>query len=1093
MIGDHVRVGAFISPNDPFWVLVRDAVYRQLHNLGAHTEPFEFAGSPAAIAALDPDILVEEILARQLKALICDSLPDGAMWPLLHSGLRLVHLSESTVRHPLLCSPTGLYTAAQIAAHFIAQRLAGRGRTVVISGMADEEQGGDSAVSRLQGYRDTMQAYPEITTYHIPTLWRYDQAYAGIQTPLAEFGAPVDAVFGMSDSLALAARDVGRQQGVINDHTVIVGLNGDPLALAAIAEGSMMATVETSAERLGYDAAMLAYQAALGQALPAHYTYETRLITAENVADVALKKLVAIADIPTQLVGFNQRQERNRLLQLETSVAINRRVGALLDRKQLLEEITDLIRTNYHYDDVQLFSWLEEAQELCLEVGELPSGKRRLSVDEDGVLGAALRQNEVQYIPDYYRSHRLAPDPERPHMRARVVLPIRLGEHVLGLLDLHSRQPKMELRWEVIGLQTLAGQLGIAMRNAELYAEAVEAQKAAEQADQLKTRLLANVSHELRAPLNVILGYSQTALNTPSPYGAELPAALLQDLRHIYHSGVHLNRIINDLLDLSRAEIGALDLYPEAIESLPFLEEVFYSMARSAETPQTVVWDLHLPQRLPLIQADVVRLRQILLNLLSNAAKFTQAGHIALGAAVEPPYLHLWIADTGIGIPAERQEQVFEPFFTVDRSARRREGIGLGLTVTRHLVALHGGLMSLESSPERGSTFHVYLPLPTLEGGLTCPQPVTTGAPSALVVLTAGERAPEELCALAHRQGLKLVLLRPEDDPEVLLHEIQPAALAWDMRSASANDWSLIRRLRSHTSLSQLPFMLFGQDAGDAGPDTGDPEPGITNVLLKPLAGRLLTDVLDGLCAKTTGTILIVDDDPRARALYRRSVRDALPDFTVREAENGVQAMALLREQTPCLIILDLMMPEVDGFAVLAHIRATPATRKVPVVVVSGKVLTFEDVQRLNHARVIVQSKGILTAEEIVASLRQSLEDDAALSPPTSAVVKYTLAYLHQNYAQDLTRNELADAVGVSESYLSQIFHQEMGISLWEFLNRLRIQHAQALLRASDETITAIARQVGFNDSAYFSRVFRKLAGCSPSAYRQTPVIPPKA
>ncbi len=1083
MIGDHVRVGAFISPNDPFWVLVRDAVYRQLHNLGAHTEPFEFAGSPAAIAALDPDILVEEILARQLKALICNSLPDGAMRPLLHSGLRLVYLSESTVRHPLLCSPTGLYTAAQIAAHFIAQRLAGRGRTVVISGMADEEQGGDSAVSRLQGYCDTMQAYPEITTYHIPTLWRYDQAYAGIQTPLAEFGAPVDAVFGMSDSLALAARDVGRQQGIINDRTVIVGLNGDPLALAAIAEGSMMATVETSAERLGYDAAMLAYQSALGQALPAHYMYETRLITAENVADVALKKLVAIADIPTQLVGFNQRRERNRLLQLETSVAINRRVGALLDRKQLLEEITDIIRTNYHYDDVQLFSWLGEAQELCLEVGELPSGKRRLRVDEDGLLGAALRQNEALYIPDTHRSHRFAPDPERSYMRARVVLPVRLGEQVLGVLDLHSRQPKMELRWEVIGLQLLAEQLGIAMRNAELYANAVQAQAAAERADQLKTRLIANVSHELRAPLNVILGYSQTALNTPNPYGVELPEALLQDFRYIYHSGVHLSRIINDLLDLSRAEIGALDLYVEAIEPRLFLEEIFYSIARSVETPQAVVWNLCLPQRLPLIQADAVRLRQILLNLLSNAAKFTQVGHITLGAAVEPPYIHLWVSDTGIGIPVERQEQVFEPFVTVDRSTRRREGIGLGLTVTRHLVALHGGLMSLESTPERGSTFHVYLPLPTLGTGIACPQPLTTGAPPGLVVLTSGTRAPDELCTLAHRQDWKLALLHPEDDLEALLHKIRPVALAWDMRSATANDWPLIHRLRSHSYLSQLSFMLFGQDDGDTGPGVG-----ITNVLLKPLSGRLLADVLDGLCAEVAGTILIVDDDAHARALYRRIIDEALPGFVVREAENGAQALALLEAQTPCLIILDLMMPEVDGFTVLAHIRATPATQKTPVVVVSGKVLTFDDVQRLNHARVVVQSKGILTTEEIVASLRHSLDDDAGLSPPTSVVVKYALAYLHRNYAQDMTRKELAAAVGVSESYLSQIFHQEMGVSLWEFLNRLRIQQARTLLRTGDETVTEIALRVGFNDSAYFSRVFRRLTGCSPSTYRAAPI-----
>ena len=327
-------------------------------------------------------------------------------------------------------------------------------------------------------------------------------------------------------------------------------------------------------------------------------------------------------------------------------------------------------------------------------------------------LGAALGRMELQIS---FRT--LLARMPHPTTRARVILPIRLGNSLLGLLDLHACQPAQHTRQELIGLQVLAEQLGIAIRNAELYAQALQARATAEKADQLKTRLLANVSHELRTPLNIILGYSQSALANPNPYDIELPPALQHDMGQIYNSGEHLLRLINDLLDLSRAEIDELSLVLETIAPRSFLEDVFHSFAGSAATEQ-VNWLLQLPERLPLIQADPVRLRQILLNLLANARKFTRSGHILLGAAVEPPRLHIWIEDTGVGIPASQKEQVFEPFVTVERMGRRSDGIGLGLAVTRRLVALHRGSITLESQVGQGSgsTFHIYLPLPSLSG-----------------------------------------------------------------------------------------------------------------------------------------------------------------------------------------------------------------------------------------------------------------------------------------------------------------------------------------------------------------------------------------
>ena len=184
------------------------------------------------------------------------------------------------------------------------------------------------------------------------------------------------------------------------------------------------------------------------------------------------------------------------------------------------------------------------------------------------------------------------------------------------------------------------------------------------------------------------------------------------------------------------------------------------------------------------------------------------------------------------------------------------------------------------------------------------------------------------------------------------------------------------------------------------------------------------------------------------------------------------------------------MMPEVDGFAVLEHMRARPAIRRVPVVVMSGRTLSFEDVRRLDHMYVTFQSKDLLSDDETAAAFHRALAGADALPPQTSLVVKHTIAYLQQNYHHAISRQELAAAVGVSKDYLSHIFRQELGLSPWEYLTRYRIQQAKALLRRTHESVTAIALQVGFDDLSYFNRVFRKHVGCSPSVYRERPAEP---
>lgn len=1074
-----LRIGSQIGLYDPFWVQVREAVYQKAKQFNVILVPIEIAEQPATLTSEEQGALVDELLAEDLDALICWNLPDNMIHRLLDFGLPAIYLSESQINHPLFVSPRGLDQAARIVGEYFAEKMNQRGKVLCVGGLMGIE--GEDGSSRLAGIKETLKKYSNFSFFHIPSPWRYDQALPQIEAAMRELDKPLDAIFGLSDSLALAARDAGRALGLVNDKTIIAGINGDPLALAAIADGSMSATVETSALDFGSQVVELACQAARRETLPAYFSYMPHLITAENVAEVALQKLIAIANIPSRLVGVNRQLEQNRLTQLETSAAINQRVGSLLDRQELSQEIANLIRINYDYDKVQLFLWFEQEQLLVLDEPASPSrGRVSIHLHESGLLAEALLRNETIFIPDTRYSNRFPPDPRLTGIYSRVILPIRLGEKILGLLDLHSQNPKVHHRQELIGLQSLADQLGIAMRNAELYSNAIQAQAIAEKADHLKTRLLANVSHELRAPLNTILGYSHAALKVPNPYQVDLPQAVLQDFRHIYHSGEHLIRLINDLLDLSRAEIDALDLFPETFAAHPFLEDVFHNMANNTDISKNVEWKLNLPERLPMIFADPVRLRQILINLLHNAQKFTPNGVITLGAEVEPPHIHLWVKDTGSGIPIEQQELIFEPFISVDPPGRRSNGIGLGLSITRRLVALHDGSMTLESQPAQGSTFHVYIPLPNLSGKLV--KIASRGNHPVLILISSRKQIPEALVELGQRRKLIIRRLQPGDNLDAILTEVQPMGLAWDLTDASPNDWTLIERLRSHPQLCQLPFILYSQDE-DESPNLAA---GITDVLLKPINGKTLTDMLETMRPRgASGPLMIVDDDPQARQLYQRLAADALPGCPIMTAENGAAALAILESETPSLVILDLTMPEVDGFTVLEQMRISPRTRQVPVLVMSGKMLSIEDVRRLDYGHVIFHSKELLSTEEAMASLQRAFSGKQTLLQPTSILVKHALAYLHQNFANALTLQEIANAVGISKSYLSEIFRQELGFSAWDCLTRLRIQKAKELLHATDESITSIAAQTGFEDSAYFSRVFRKYMGMSPQKYRQ--------
>ena len=766
-------------------------------------------------------------------------------------------------------------------------------------------------------------------------------------------------------------------------------------------------------------------------------------------------------------------------------------VGEMAHRRQLYQRLETMEQTNRLNRIVQTMVTTYEvetiikllAQELpglgiqsCFlslydEKGEMPAwsrlilaflGEQRLPLDKGGMR---------------FPTRQLVPDGMLPEGRITAfdVEALYFQEEQIGfvLFEIGPRDGDV--------YTTLRGHLSSALKSAELVQVALEAEAKAIKSDQLKTHLLANVSHELRTPLNIILGLSQTALSEPDVYGDPLPELLKRDLGYIYESGEHLIRLINDLLDTSRAEIGELDLCFEPVSARTLLADVYETFKKiSANKQKNVELLLEVPEHLPILHADPVRLRQILMNLLSNAFKFTRQGKIILGAEVQLPHIHFWVSDTGLGITPELQGRIFEPFFKIDPPGQRREGIGLGLSITRRLVALHGGSISLDSLPDRGSTFHVYLPLPGLDYA-SARKVDLEGEQPILLWLSSHKEASPALQSICQKEDLKPFWLGNVDDIGRGLQHGKPVALAWDLENTRPGDWSIVQKLRSFSQYCQLPLLIIHENIG--GMLSGGSR--LTNVLLKPAGKEMLQHVLNLLPqAAQRGEIWIIDDDPHALKYYQELISASLSEFMVRGIRGGREAINLLEAETPDLVLLDLVMPDIDGFQVLEQLRGNVKTSSIPVIIITGKILSYGDVKRLDAPKVMLQTKGVLSDLESVSEIQRVLAASGSLPQPTSMLVKQASAFIQQNYSRSFSLEELSNEIGVSKSYLSRIFKTDTGISLWDYLNRYRIQKAKELLLLTDKNITAIAGEVGYEDVGYFGRVFREIAGCSPRAFR---------
>ena len=502
----------------------------------------------------------------------------------------------------------------------------------------------------------------------------------------------------------------------------------------------------------------------------------------------------------------------------------------------------------------------------------------------------------------------------------------------------------------------------------------------AEDANRAKSTFIANMSHELRTPLSAIIGYAEMVTEEIED-GAE-PTSLARDVGMIEGNARHLLGLINDVLDLSKVEAGRMEAYVEAFDVAAMVGEVAATVTSLMERKHNRL-EVRLADGLGAMRSDVTRVRQVLLNLLSNAAKFTENGAVTLAVERAPgpdgaDWLAFAVSDTGIGMTEEQLAKLFRRFQQADASTTRQfGGTGLGLALTKAFAALLGGDVGVQSSPGQGSTFTVRLPA-TLQHADTAPASLpaeTAPAPGKVVVLVVDDdRAQLDLMSrFLAREGFTPRTALDGPTGLALARDLRPRAILLDVTMPGMDGWSVLSALKSDAQLADIPVVMvtFLNERALAS------SLGAADYVLKPVDWDRLRGVMERF-REAEGDVLVVDDDPDARHRTRQELERN--GWVVVEAENGLEALDLVAHAIPRLILLDLNMPVMDGFDFLRALRERPGCDAVPVVVLTAMDLTAEDRRRLRGANQVL-NKGDISMRELAERLRRLGSPETARAP----------------------------------------------------------------------------------------------------------------
>jgi two-component system, NtrC family, sensor kinase len=583
------------------------------------------------------------------------------------------------------------------------------------------------------------------------------------------------------------------------------------------------------------------------------------------------------------------------------------------------------------------------------------------------VTGRTLLEGKIVHIPDvkadpdytYVEAQRLG------NFRTALGVPMLREGVPVGVLALTRSQVRPFTDKQIELVSTFADQAAIAIENVRLFEEIQDKSRQLEEASKHKSQFLASMSHELRTPLNAVIGVTEMLLEDARDFKRDDE---VEPLDRVLRAARHLLALINDILDLSKIEAGRMELHLETFPLAPVIEDVAKTIEpMAAKNANRIVIDC--PADLGTMHADQTRFRQALLNLAGNANKFTENGTVTIAAQAQRldgrDTIEIAVADTGIGMTDEQMSRLFQEFSQADASTTRKYGgTGLGLAISQHFCRLMGGEITVESQPGKGSTFTIRLPriaqvgeTPASAGrGPERPEgahAIAEEAEEPLVLVVDDDETVRELVVRhLERGGFAAVAARSGQEGLRLVRELRPAAVTLDIMMPDLDGWTVLAAIKGDPELAGIPVVLMSiVDQKNRGYALG-----AADYLVKPVDRATLVATLRNICGASAGRVLLVDDDE----MVRRSVRQALKPlgWEVTEAENGRVAVDLLASGQPDVIILDLMMPTMDGFEFIHQLRGRPDWQDIPVVVITAKDLTQEDRDRLNGGveRVIQKS-----------------------------------------------------------------------------------------------------------------------------------------
>ena len=498
----------------------------------------------------------------------------------------------------------------------------------------------------------------------------------------------------------------------------------------------------------------------------------------------------------------------------------------------------------------------------------------------------------------------------------------------------------------------------------EKQAELEVAREGADTANEAKSRFLASMSHELRTPLNAIIGYSEMLIDDAQDAEDDTNIA---DLERIKSSGQHLLALINDILDLSKIEAGKMEIYTERFAIAPLIEDVAATIRpiidKNANTLTT-----QINASIIEIETDKTKLRQNLFNLLSNAAKFTTGGKIELIVDETANTIDFTIRDDGIGMTADQKGRLFEAFMQADSSTTRNYGgTGLGLAIVKQFTEMVGGSVDVMSEPGKGSAFKLSFPKQMSIDDSDMATRQSVKANGRILVIDDDQKARQAMTDLLDAEGYISIMARDAHSGLKLAAEHRPDAIILDIIMPGQDGWFVLNALKKDPELCEIPVILAtvlgDRDMGLAF--------GAVDHLTKPINAQRLVDTLSAYAGSSNREALVVDDDPASRALFRRIlVREG---WTVREASDGVRALAQLEVKLPTIMVLDLMMPNLDGFETLRAVRESEKFQALPVIIATSKDLTRDEMDWLQSNARDVVIKGQTGRSDLMAAIRRTL------------------------------------------------------------------------------------------------------------------------